>query len=430
MVSRIEQLRELVAKGKEHREVNPMIVYKELTFIEKRHMEDYFLVAHELVSELKRENIIIGPGWGRMISSHVCYSLGITNINPVDVGIEPILIWGDEKRNLTINIEVDEESYYRVFQKAIELFGFENVARMPVMNDKNPYLIDHKYIGTKANGEKVYLHACALLICLNGVENHFYVEEVTDEKENKIFCAKCLLNGYDGQKILRFNILQSSTLTRIKRIQELIEKKGHEYPKMYEKPIHEEDYTLFYQGDLNDIPNFDNQGIQKLTKMLMPQKECTAFEELLNIKGLYIVEKLFALGEENSLLTDEMVAEYKLKHQLPLFQNQFPYGFIFAEDAAWFIHYWTGLTWKQTVELLRYVFAKNEKEAEPLWTHSLFQARDNGFRNADINRILRSLFNRTLIRSKAHYSGRLYLSVYLAGLMNKFPNEFNDIKDE
>ena len=178
----MEILRKLVEKGGRYREVDAMTIYKELNFIEHRHLEDYFLVAYQLVSELKREkNIIFGPGWGRMISSHVCYSLGISNISPVSVGGEPILIWGDKKKVPTIDIEVDEESYDRVFQKAIELFGFENVARMPVNVGPNQDLRNHFWIGTNANGEKVYLHACALLICLNGIEKNFEVDEMIDE---------------------------------------------------------------------------------------------------------------------------------------------------------------------------------------------------------------------------------------------------------
>lgn len=46
MPSKIEQLRKLIAEGSEYRDVRPMTIYKELTFIDKRHIEDYFLVAH------------------------------------------------------------------------------------------------------------------------------------------------------------------------------------------------------------------------------------------------------------------------------------------------------------------------------------------------------------------------------------------------
>ena len=421
---KIEKLRKLAEKGGRYHEVDAMTIYKELNFIEHRHLEDYFLVAHQLVSELKREkNIIIGPGWDKMISSHVCYSLGISNISPVSVGVDPILIWGDKKRVSTIDIEVDEESYDRVFQKAIELFGYKNVARMPVNDDQNQDLSDHAWIGTDVSGEKVYLHACALLICLNGIEKHFKVDEITDEYGNHFLCTKKYIADCDNQEFLRYNVLTSDVLTRIKRIQQLIEKKGNECPKMYDRPIEKEDYTLFYQGDLNDIPDFNNKSIQKVTKMLMPKKECAAFEELLNIQGL------FTLGEGNSLMTEEMVAEYKQKHLLPPFHNLFPYGFLFAEDVAWFLHYRTGLTWNLTVELLQYVYEKDEKKAEPLWLHSLFHARDNEFKRDDCYRILCSLFNRPLIRSKAHYAGRLYLSVYLAGLKHRFPKEFETVTE-
>ena len=107
MVSKIGQLRKLVKKEstteKGYR-ISKMILHNELTFIENRHLEDYFLVAHRYVSELKKnKEIIIGPGWGGMISSHICYVLGITNINMHD---DPILLWGNGKINPTINIPI------------------------------------------------------------------------------------------------------------------------------------------------------------------------------------------------------------------------------------------------------------------------------------------------------------------------------------
>ena len=115
MKTKIEQLKEVV-KDEIKRIENPSlklskrIVVNELTFIEARHMEDYFLVAHQLMTGLKKcENILIGPGWDWMISSHICRALGITYLNPKDHLLEPILVWGNDKRNPTISIEVDEE---------------------------------------------------------------------------------------------------------------------------------------------------------------------------------------------------------------------------------------------------------------------------------------------------------------------------------
>lgn len=425
MVSKINQLRKLVKKGVTTEigyRVSKMILHNELTFIENRHLEDYFLVAHRLMSELKKnKEVIIGPGWGGMISSHVCYVLGITNINMHD---DPILLWGNEKRNPTIDIEVDDESYHLVYNMAIELFGFENVARMPIMNGKNRNLDNHEFIGIKANGEKVYLHACALLVCLDGVENHFAVDEVIDEKGNKILCTRDFIEESDNTIVLRFNVLQSHILTRIKRIQKFIEKNGKEHPKMYDKTIWEEDYQLFKDGDLDDIPWFEKDCIQEVTEKLMQGRGIPNFERLLIIQGLYNI------GESELLSNKKEIANYKKRYQLFPFLKSLPYGLLFAEDAAWFIHGWVGLTWKQTWQVLQFVFDKNERDAEPLKQVYLLEGMDNGFKEAELNRIWGSLFERTPLRSKSHYIGRLYLSVFLAGLKHNFPNEYKEITEE
>lgn len=58
MNTKMEQLRETVMAGKpkiENHGVTNRILENELTFIENRHLEEYFLMAHELVSELKKQ---------------------------------------------------------------------------------------------------------------------------------------------------------------------------------------------------------------------------------------------------------------------------------------------------------------------------------------------------------------------------------------
>lgn len=423
MLSKINQLRKLVKKGASNEmvyRISKFILHNELTFIEDRHLEDYFLVAHRLVSELKdNKEVLLGPGWGGMISSHICYVLGITNINMHD---DPILLWGNGKINPTINIEVDEESYHLVYNKAIELFGFKNVARMPVMNEKN--IKKHAFIGTKVNGEKVYLHACALLICLDGVKKHFDVEEVNDENGNKILCVREFVEEYDNTKVLRFNVLQSHILTRIKKIQKLLDNNGKDYPKMYEKNIWNEDYHLFCNGDLDDIPGFDGDNIQEITKKMIQSKGLPYFDRLLIIQGLY------SLGECDFLSNKKKTAEYKKKYQLFPFIKLLPYGILYAEDAAWFVHGWIGLTWKQTWQVLQFVFKKKESEAGKLKKIYLRQGIDNGFKEAELVHIWESLFERTPLRSKSHYIGRLYLSIYLARLKHQFPEEFKEITEK
>ena len=418
MKTKIEQLKEVV-KDEIKRIENPSlklskrIVVNELTFIEARHMEDYFLVAHQLMTGLKKcENILIGPGWDWMISSHICRALGITYLNPRDHFLFPILVWGNDKRNPTISIEVDEESCHQVLNKAIGLFGYDNVARMPLKNDRDC-------------GQQAY----ALLICQDGVANHFAVDEIITEKGNKILYTKECVEECDNQKILRFNILPSVEITRIKRIQEQIAKNGKEVPMMYEKWIWNEDYQLFSDGDLSDIPLFNNVIIQKVTKLLLSKRKHNGyFDELLDILGLSHSSRGYTLYHE------ENIAEYKKKYGVValLDDNHFsyPWGFLFREDVAEFMKYDIGLSWKQIAQLLQYSDMKKEYEAERLKHFYLHQGMDNGIKEEEMIRIWDSLFNRESSKSlpsKAHYAGRLYLSVFLAKLKHQFPEEFNAV---
>ncbi len=54
----------------------------ELDVIIKMHFEDYFLVVYDYIKFAKQNNILVGPGRGSAAGSLVCYSLGITDVDP------------------------------------------------------------------------------------------------------------------------------------------------------------------------------------------------------------------------------------------------------------------------------------------------------------------------------------------------------------
>ena len=405
METKIEQLQEKAIAGARRVEnggVRKIIIASELTFVENYRREEYFLIAHQLMKELKKdEGIIIGPGWDWMIGSHVCCSLGLTNISPRDADANPILTWGIEECNPTISIEVDEKSIHLVFSKAIELFGHENVARMPVKIDKESHQ--------------------ALVVYLDGIANHFAVEETTD----KMLCLKESVARCDNKQVFRFDVIPSGVLSRIKRIQQQIVKNGKKHPKLYETWIWNEDYQLFYDGDLSDIPMFGCTNIQEAIKLLLPKRQYGNFGELLDVLGLFHAREGFALNEET-------IAEYQHKHGVfnILGKIVFPWGFLYREEVAWFLNGWVGLSWKQAAQVMAFADAKKEQEAETLKHIYLHQGMDNGFKEAELNRIWDSLFNKENkkpLPSKAHYAGRLYLSVFLARLKREFPEEFNTV---
>ncbi len=55
----------------------------ELQVIINMHFEDYFLVVYDYIKYAKFNNILVGPGRGSAAGSLVCYSLGITDVDPL-----------------------------------------------------------------------------------------------------------------------------------------------------------------------------------------------------------------------------------------------------------------------------------------------------------------------------------------------------------
>lgn len=56
----------------------------ELNIIGKMGFSDYFLIVYDFIKYAKKNNILVGPGRGSGPSSLVAYSLGITEINPLE----------------------------------------------------------------------------------------------------------------------------------------------------------------------------------------------------------------------------------------------------------------------------------------------------------------------------------------------------------
>ena len=430
-----EQLRKLVSDGVElvmHRGVRKMVLEQELTFIEQRHLEDYFIVAHRLIPSLRNNsNYLVGPGRNWTISSHVCRVLEITQFSPGTIGINPLLTWGNEKSNTTIDIEVDNDSYHAVYQKAIEIFGYNKVARMPALLSDKGNLDNHEHIGITPDGDKVYLHSCALLICKDGcIADYYPVQEITDESGIRILCTKVFVGECDDKTVFRFNVLKSSELTKIRRIQQLITSNGKDCPQLYEREIWNENYSEFYNGNYKGIPLCESLIRNKdIIRMQLPNGLYGTYDELLNIIVLH------AWGVEQSFKGICDIVDYQTEHGIisRLGENQFPWGFRFTEDVAWFLNGWIGLTWKQTAHVIKLTKIPDQVEIDKMKLIYINNGIDNGFRIDQLNRIWDSIFKRDDSKhlfSKSNLAGELYLTVFLARLKTEYPIEFKQYEKE
>jgi DNA polymerase III, alpha subunit len=60
---------------------------EELKIIKDKNFGPYFLVVRSMITWAKKEGIRVGPGRGSSAGSLLCYSLGITDIDPIEHGL-------------------------------------------------------------------------------------------------------------------------------------------------------------------------------------------------------------------------------------------------------------------------------------------------------------------------------------------------------
>jgi len=87
-----KELRELAFQGLEARGIKDNQEYldrmeEELKIISDKNFGPYFLVVRNMINWAKKQGILVGPGRGSSAGSLLCYSLGITDIDPIKYGL-------------------------------------------------------------------------------------------------------------------------------------------------------------------------------------------------------------------------------------------------------------------------------------------------------------------------------------------------------
>lgn len=103
---------------------------KELELIAEKDFEDYFYILADLM-KFARANMIVGPARGSSCGSLVCYTLGITSVDPIpfDLLFERFI---DRTRQDLPDVDLDFSDTQRhlIFEYAENKYGGERVARL------------------------------------------------------------------------------------------------------------------------------------------------------------------------------------------------------------------------------------------------------------------------------------------------------------
>ena len=122
--------RKIRIKNYDEKLVNTRLDY-ELSIILKKDFSTYFLIVQDFVNWAKRQHIAVGPGRGSVAGSLVAYTLGITDINPLDYNL-PFERFLNPDRPTPPDIDVDFADKRRdeVIQYVRNKYGDNKVAQI------------------------------------------------------------------------------------------------------------------------------------------------------------------------------------------------------------------------------------------------------------------------------------------------------------
>ncbi len=118
---------------------------KELDFIRREGLADYYQLLFQVAAHLKEENIASGTGQGRLLTSMVAYVLGLTEIDPLEYKLQ---FFGDRSAPAAPTVEISDAPVFsialphrsmdHVFRYLRDTYGTGHVAHV------GQYISSHK----------------------------------------------------------------------------------------------------------------------------------------------------------------------------------------------------------------------------------------------------------------------------------------------
>ena len=106
-------------------------LFYELSIIDKMGFNDYFLIVYEYVKYAKTHDIMVGPGRGSAGGSLVSFSLGITDVDPIEYDLLFERFLNPERVGMPdIDVDFEDERRELVIKHMMERYGNNKVAHI------------------------------------------------------------------------------------------------------------------------------------------------------------------------------------------------------------------------------------------------------------------------------------------------------------
>lgn len=293
----------------------------ELSVIHKMGYDDYFLIVWDFICYSKTNHILVGPGRGSAVGSLVAYTLGITEINPLEYGLLFERFLNPERVTMPdIDTDFPDKDRDKVIEYVKEFYGEKHVCSITAFGtfqvkssvnelskvfgiepDRVKKIVDmiqsrgYDKLLEAYKGDELY----DFLYCAKGIENlpkHIsthasgiiFAEEVLDDiVPLSLGAGNILQSQYEAEDLEKIGLLKMDflVLSNLSLIDAMIKDiPGYSVDKFRKIPLDDPHvYKLLRAGDTLGIFQMENQGFKNALREVAP----TDFSDVVAMNALY-----------------------------------------------------------------------------------------------------------------------------------------------
>jgi DNA polymerase-3 subunit alpha len=473
-----DYLRSLCLTGldRRYKEVTPEIQSRldyELSVIHDMGFDDYFLINEDLVRWAKHDaRMLVGPGRGSGASSLVAYSLGITDIEPLSLGLiferflnpgritmpDIDLDYPEDRRQevidyLTARYGQDRTAQIATFgtmvargairdvgralgvplsevdhvaklipkgaKKTIQ-DGLDTVPEMRELYDTKPYIRDLIDYAQKVQGlsRNLSTHAAGVIIADRPLIEYTPLQRAP---RGEGLISQYTMADVEDIGLLKLDVLGLSTLTVLDKAFAWIKRTRGLDITQESIPLDDPDsYALLASGDVTGIFQVESEGMRRVLRGMQP----TEFTDIIAILGLYRPGPMASIPEYIDRKFGRKPVVYSHDLLIPILSET--YGIIvYQEQVIQIASSLAGFTASEADLMRRAMGKKKAKVMEQQRTKFIEGCATNGIAEsiaegifADIETFADYGFN------KSHGAAYAVITLQTAYLKAHFPAEF------
>ncbi len=468
---------ELCNKGLKNRVKNASSEYHkrlkyELDVVKKLGFSDYFLIVNDIVNFAKERNIYVGPGRGSAASSLISYSLGITDIDPLqyDLLFERFLNTGRTEPP-DIDIDIEHQRRQEVIDYLKQKYGENNIAHILTFGTLSAKAVIRD-VGRTLNIPYAEVDKIAKMIpdainvtiekSLNTVNELKQLYETNKDVKSIIDTASQLegsirnisthaagvvisdkplttyiplqkvdntiITGVDANALvdlglLKIDLLGLKTLTVINKTLELIKNNRQVEIKVNEIPLDDsKTYKMLSDGKTMAVFQLESSGMKDLLIKIKPNK----IDDIIDVLALY------RPGPLQSGMVDTYIANRRNPENIQYFHPavrdfiKHTYGVLLYQEQVMEIAHKIGKLDLTEADKLRKAMGKKDPQLLHSFKDKFIDgAVKNGLSHQDANRIFDAMeFFSGYGFNKSHSVAYGYISYITAFLKANYPLEY------